>query len=341
MNYLFLPGTPNVTLVSENLGILYLSGPDLSDFNEVYPNFSETFPEIQWIDIRDSGLTELPNITTASKLTLLNLKGNKIRMRNGYAHHGLPTDNVLEQLVLERNPDFGANLSSTFFQNLPRLKVLSLQYCGLTKFPDVSGVIDTLTTLLLGGNDLTVVDPNSLIGQNSFNSSEAKATTYPLTDLRVAGAKLREFPNELFTLFPNLVIVHMNGQEDWYTGKLPDFSLVQNTLQDLFINNNYKLDYRLDDFTKMFKNMRLLDRLVIDWLYLEEFPFPVEFILDNFPALRILSMRGNTMKTIPDLSRVAALHTVKPLTVSLCSRIRDRRCRPKACHSAVDPVRLF
>ena len=126
--------------------------------------------------------------------------------------------------------------------------------------------------------------------------------------------KLREFPSEVLKIFPKLRILELSSQKDWYTGAVPNFALVQNTLEHLYLND-IQGSFRTVDFTLVFKKMAKLRTLQMISMDQEHFPFPVEFILKNFPALRSLDLRNNLISTVPDLSLVAVLHTARPLTV--------------------------
>ena len=266
-------------------------------------------PHLSYLELSRSELTTWPNLSTLPQLVTLNLAYNRI-LRAPH-NHGLPENNLLTTLHLQGNQEFGVNLSSTFFNNLPRLSTLVLDDCGFTQFPNISDVIDTLTRIFIRTSDIETIDLTALTGSEI---SETATPMSPLTEFRMPNAKLREFPSEIFKIFPKLRILELSSQKDRYTGAVPDFSLVQNTLEHLYLND-IQGSIKTVDFTKVFKKMLKLRTLQMYSMNLEDFPFPVEFILKNFPALRSLDLRNNLMSTIPDLSLVAELHTARPLTV--------------------------
>ena len=255
--YLFLTGTPNVTAVSESLALLYLSGPDLSDFNEVYPNFSETFPEIKWLDIQNSELTMLPNITTAYNLIRLNLIGNKIRSLPNISALGFPEGNVLSDLFLGLN-EIHYPVEPQVWTGIPNLEHLDLRNAGISLWPDLRNATKLKRLYLQGANIVEIPDVRNL--------------------------------------------------------GLPD----GNVLEELLVNDNPLVKIPSSGKWTEFPSLTTLEMTACG---VTMFPFPPEFILDNLPALTSLNIRGNAMTTIPDLSRVAALHAAKPLRVSLRSRI--------------------
>ena len=101
--------------------------------------------------------------------------------------HGLPENNLLTTLHLQGNQEFGVNLSSTFFNNLPRLSTLVLDDCGFTQFPNISDVIDTLTRIFIRTSDIETIDLTALTGSEI---SETATPMSPLTEFRMPNAKL-------------------------------------------------------------------------------------------------------------------------------------------------------
>ena len=94
-----------------------------------------------------------------------------------------------------------------------------------------------------------------------------------------------------------------------------------NVLEELLVNDNPLANIPSSAMRTVFSSLKTLEMAACG---VTIFPFSAEFILDNLPALTSLSIRGNAMKTIPDLSRVAALHTAKPIVVSLRPRIKHQ-----------------
>ena len=167
--------------------------------------------------------------------------------------------------------------------------------CGFTKFPNISDIIDTLTDLLIGNNNVGTIDPQSLIGQDNFSSPEALATTYLLLkSFYMPEASLWEFPSELFIIFPNLKRQEIQNQKAHYTGKVPNFSLGQN-LELIYIYHNQG-SFTGFDFTPMFSNMETLSSVLMYGQHLTEFPFTAEFIVQNFSALKTLDLGTNLIE---------------------------------------------
>ena len=266
-------------------------------------------PHLDNLELSNSGLETWPNLSTLSRLVNLNLANNRISRTPD--NHGLPENNLLRTLNLNGNHEFGVNLSSTFFHSLPRLHTLHLSECGFNQFPNVSDNIETLTRIFIRQSDIETIDVTALFGSEN---PETFTSASSLIELRMTVAKLREFPSEIFKIFPKLRILELSSLKDWFTGTVPNFALVQNTLEYLYLND-IQGSFKTVDFTHVFKKMVKLKKLEMISNDQEHFPFPAEFILKNFPALRTLDLRNNLISAVPDLSPVAVLHTARPLTV--------------------------
>ena len=303
-----IPSSGNMGLPTNNILRELLMGNNPLNISQLFSPW-EGLAHLDNLELSSSGLETWPNLSTSSRLVTLNLANNKIS-RTPH-NHGLPENNLLRTLYLNGNQEFGVNLSSTFFHNLPHLHTLQLDHCGFNQFPNVSDNIGTLIRIFIRTSNIETIDVTALFGSGN---PDTFTSTSPLNELRMPTAKLREFPSEIFKIFPKLRILELSNQKDWYTGTVPNFALVQNTLEYLYLND-IQGSFTNVDFTLVFKKMVKLRTLQMISMGQEHFPFPVEFILKNFPVLRNLDLRNNLMSAIPDLSLVAVLHKAKPLTV--------------------------
>ena len=212
------------------------------------------------MDIQNSGLTVLPNITTAHNLIRLNLMRNKIRILPNISALGFPEGNLLSDLFLGFN-EIDYPVDPEVWRGFPNLEHLDIRNARISLWPDLR------------------------------NATKLKK-------LYLQGTNIVKIPNLRGILLP-----------------------AGNVLEELLVSDNPLMYTPSSDMWTKFPNLTTLEMAACG---VTVFPFPAEFILDNLPALTSLNIQGNAMTTIPDLSRVAALHTAKPLRVSLRSRINHQ-----------------
>ena len=141
-------------------------------------------PHLDNLELSSSGLETWPNLSASSRLVTLNLANNRIS-RTPH-NHGLPENNLLRTLHLNGNNQFGVNLSSTFFHNLPRIHTLQLDQCGFNQFPNVTDNIGTLARTFIRTSDIKTIDVTALFGSEN---PETLTSTSPLSELRMPTAK--------------------------------------------------------------------------------------------------------------------------------------------------------
>ena len=313
------PSSPFLGLPSGN--VLYDLQIQSNPFDPPPPRDTWTeFPNLEILHLENIGLTTWPNLSASFKLRYINLAKNNIS--GPPAHHGLPTGNCLREIRLQENQHFGADLNSQFFNGL-YLQYLFLDNCGMAEFPNVSGMAETLNVLQVQSGLYERIDISNLIG-SEFKISETTAIDNPLRELKVSSDNLKEFSDDILRVFSNLKRLEMSGEGHSFTGKMPNFTVLQNSLETLYLSNMEGVVIHNDDIRGSFQKMFRLRVLSMKFMSFVEFPFPAEFITDNLPALTTLYLDDNQMMSIvPDLSLLAVLHPAKPLWVrlSLCELV--------------------
>ncbi|XP_060178077.1 receptor-like protein 7 [Lycium barbarum] len=106
----------------------------------------------------------------------------------------------------------GIEWCSTLSSSLPRLRVLSIIYCGISgPFDPVLLNLRFLSVIFLDGNNLSTIVPE-------FLANFTKLTTLSLNKCNLRG----EFPSKIFQI-PTLRELDLYDNEN-LTGTLPDFS---------------------------------------------------------------------------------------------------------------------
>ena len=280
---------------------LFLDGVDLSNMN---PQLD--FPQMTELRMSKCGITTWPNFTSVVKLEILYLESNAITVIP--VDHGLPQS--LKTLSLYNNK-FGATMGELFLQDFPNLEFFNIQNCDVIDIPHLYLINNTAREILLGSTSrITTINPQVFVGYPTFNSSEAMATIYPhLTRFVFAWEDLQEIPEELFHVFPNLEILHIPGNYDKYTGRVPNFTLVGHSLETLNIYSN-RGSFLTVDYTTVMRDMTALKELRMDNMLLEQFPLPVDFISRHLPSVTRLSLEDNLLTLVPDLSSLAQFPSV-------------------------------
>ena len=246
-----------------------------NNLSTIEPNEWNYFPALIKLNLHSCHISTWPNLTSSPNLQDLYLHANKLTALP--SEHGLSEN--LKVLYLQGN-NFGGTIPESFVNSLPKLRILRIHNIGLTQFPRISSVSNSLTELYLGGDAIGTIDPQALIGQDNFSFP---TTTYPLlTRFYMPCARLQEFPDELFTIFPNIKRIDMHNQLYWYNGTVPNFTLAQNTLEILNIQNIQRT-FLNADLKTIFHNMFVLNTLYMRRMCRTQFPFPTDFIVQNFP----------------------------------------------------------
>ena len=174
-------------------------------------------------------------------------------------------------------------------------------------WPNVSGYIQNLCLLHIYSNPLNGIDTHAFLSVENLTSSDLPPGGYPLfTDLHLNGIRLTYFPEELFTVFPNLRYLRIAHNQDYITN-VPNFTVIHSTLHVLEIQYNGQGEhspYSTFNYQTVFHNMVQLSHLYMHRNFITTFPFSAEFIVEEFPVLRLFHLVDNLIQTVPDLTPV-------------------------------------
>ena len=281
----------------------------INDNNIYNKSLTFDFVELRTLSLKECSISTWPNFS-APKLSYLNINSNFIKALPAVAN--LP---ALEKIILKGN-----NLSNTFqgsfLKGLDKLSHLDMIDCGMTVFPNISSVIDTLTRLELGDNPFGAVDPLALLGVNNFTSPDIPINGYPLLEtLELFNNDLTHFPEELFKIFPNIKSLHISGENSFITN-VPNFSLLQNSLEFLDVHYN-KGPYSNYPCETIFQNMSRLKEILMYNNEITSFPFSAQHIITHLPQLEILNLERNWIENLPDLTTVGSAARAHRLEVSI------------------------
>ena len=295
---------PNLTLIKDTLRRLQIHNMDMSSMN--FTELFQTYTLLETLEMHACRVPHWPDFSLAYKLKYVQLDWNKITSYPSSL--GFPVNNVLETLHISGNKATNVLDSvSTFFEGFPHLTGLGMTNVGTSVWPNVSSYIGTMRLLRVGGNPLNGIDYERFLGVKNYTSPELPSGGYPnFQDLNLVGMSLEYFPNELFSIFPRLVQLRM-GYNQFYLTNVPNFTLVQSTLHVAEIQYNgqgLNSPYPTFNYETVFHNMVRLSYLYMHWNLIPRFPFSAEFIINQFPALRILHLRENLIESIPDLTSV-------------------------------------
>ncbi|TYG78052.1 hypothetical protein ES288_D02G026300v1 [Gossypium darwinii] len=251
-------------------------------------NRSLTFPQLESLSLRSCNLTEFPEfIKRQDKLVYLDLSNNHIhgvvpnwlwKSSLSFLHLSFNVIDFPKQLPLN-----DANFSFSM------LRVLYLESCNISAFPEFLKSLENLVVLDLSNNKISGAIPNWVWKKSLRSTSSQTSLTRPICNL----SKLRNFNashNNLSGTIPNclgkmndLYLLDLQGNN--FRGMLPKFSKVTQ-LYILKVSEN-RLEGKLPRSLAECTQLEVLD--VGNNKMNDTFPF----WLEKLPYLTVLILREN------------------------------------------------
>uniref|UniRef100_A0A3Q2GGU0 Chondroadherin-like protein n=1 Tax=Cyprinodon variegatus TaxID=28743 RepID=A0A3Q2GGU0_CYPVA len=248
-------------------------------------------------------------------------------------------------------------IPSSSFPGTSQVVSLHLEFCKIREIE--GGAFQGMRNLLylyLSHNDITFLDPKAFAGVPK------------LTYLHLDGNRLTRFPGAALSLLPNLFILHLEGNAiskleplssaaptlmELYLGnntisvidrgilssslikslhldsnqlsQVPTDALAEaQHLEDLNLSRNVVRQLGPKTFQNISQNLK---RLYMDQMGIEK--ISKEALLGLGPGLKVLSVRGNQLKELPDLSALAGLEMI------------DMQDNPLLCDCSLLPLRRW
>uniref|UniRef100_A0A3Q3W4G3 Chondroadherin-like b n=1 Tax=Mola mola TaxID=94237 RepID=A0A3Q3W4G3_MOLML len=229
--------------------------------------------------------------------------------------HGFPTKT---QLLDIRSNHFHY-LPANSFPGSDQVVSLHLEFC---KIHEIEGGafqgMKNLFYLYLCDNDLTSLDPGTFAGAPE------------LTYLHLEGNRLAQFPGSALALLPNLFVLHLERNAISKLEPTGLLSSVAPNLRELYLTNN-----TITSIAKGALDSAFLGTLHLDSNLLTETPTHALSEAPNLeelrlgPRLRALTVRGNQLEELPDLSPLTGLEVV------------DLQDNPLLCDCRLLPLRRW
>ena len=292
---ILLVDLPNLDPINTTLRDLSLKENDFSS-----ASLAINLPELTHLYLSKCSISTWPDVYGCPKLMELDLSSND--MTSLPTNHILPSGNALEKLFL-RNNKFADSFRGIIVENLDNLKLLHMDNCGMTVFPNISLVIDTLTAIRMNKNKLTEIDPWAMLGVENFTSPAIPDNGYPkLITLEISKNRFNIIPSEIFGIFSRIKTFKMADNANYIT-QVPNFYPLKDSLQYLELQGN-KGPFTTFNYETSFRSMSKLKSIKLQSNELAPFPFSSAHILTHLPSLTSLVLSNNLLESLPDLSSV-------------------------------------